>query len=474
MSLTQNGNAASGDRPRPPMADNRARGGSAEPRLRICTLAACPFPANHGTPGSIREMAEAVAELGHEVHVVTYHIGEPIPIHNLQLHRIPAMTTESKVVVGPTVRRPLYDLQMVLKALEVIHRHRPHLIHAHGYEAALVAFLCKLATGLPVIYSGHNTMGDELASYDFIRPRWAAQGLARLLDGLVPRIGTRCLPHSANIELFLHRMGLRRRCEPIINFGIDVTTMANGDGASVRQQYQLGNGPVVVYAGVLDEFQRIDLLLDGVARALKVEPELKLLMVVTIPHEGHISRIRRKAEELKIDERVIFTSPQPLTSIRHYLAASDVAVVPRPRAPGFPIKLLNYMAAKRPCLLFASSASHGLTHRHNVYLVNQDTGAALGDGIVDLLRDDELRQRLARNGNQFVKDNHDRRVIAQRLCAAYYRTLKASGRASLGAVMQTARREAEKPSQSNEESKGARDILRKEARPQEVFCDVGA
>src|SRR5215831_1420107 len=41
--------------------------GLEEVRLKICTLAACPFPANHGTPGSIREMAEAIADRGHEV-----------------------------------------------------------------------------------------------------------------------------------------------------------------------------------------------------------------------------------------------------------------------------------------------------------------------------------------------------------------------------------------------------------------------
>src|SRR5262249_47280730 len=81
---------------------------TAEVRLKVCMLAACPFPANHGTPGSIREMAEALAQRGHEVHIVTYHFGEDIPVRGLQLHRIPALTGESAVVVGPTMRRPLY------------------------------------------------------------------------------------------------------------------------------------------------------------------------------------------------------------------------------------------------------------------------------------------------------------------------------------------------------------------------------
>src|SRR6187200_2911342 len=127
-----------------------------EPHLRVGVLAACPFPANHGTPGSIRELAEAVAERGHDVHVVTYHMGQEIPLHLVELHRIPKWTSESGVVVGPTSRRPFYDLLMVFKALAVIRREKLDLLHAHGYEAALVARICKTLTGIPVVYSGHN------------------------------------------------------------------------------------------------------------------------------------------------------------------------------------------------------------------------------------------------------------------------------------------------------------------------------
>src|SRR5260221_8579546 len=131
---------------------------------------------------------------------------------------------------------------MVFRTLQVIKEHRPHVLHAHGYEAALAAWLCRLATGVPVLYSGHNTMADELPSYRFIRPNWLAKGLARLLDVFVPRSADRCLPHSTNIEKFFHGMGLKGRTEPVVNFGIDVDWVAGGDGAAVRQQYRLGLG----------------------------------------------------------------------------------------------------------------------------------------------------------------------------------------------------------------------------------------
>src|SRR5579871_3126429 len=240
--------------------------------LSICMLAACPFPAGHGTPGSIREMAEAVAVLGHEVHIVTYHFGEDIPVKGPRLHRIRPLTREAAVIVGPTVRKPLYNVQMIFKTLEVVRTHRPDLLHAHGYEAALIATVCRALTGLPVLYSGHNTMIDELAGYGFIRPRRLADTLARLLDAWVPRFADRCLPHSSNLAHFFHDRGLARRTEPVVNFGIDLDGLDGGDGDAMRRRHGLGRGPVIVYAGVLDPFQRLDLLLQAMAAVVRAEP----------------------------------------------------------------------------------------------------------------------------------------------------------------------------------------------------------
>ena len=395
--------------------------------LKVCILAACPFPANHGTPGSIREMAEAIHELGHEVHIVTYHFGEDISVKGPHVHRIPPLTRESAVMVGPTIRRPLYDLQMVSKTLEVIRRHNLDILHAHGYEAVIVAWICRMLTGLPVVYSGHNTMADELPSYHFIRPQWLATVVAKALDAFVPRLADRCLPHSANIERFFHRGGLRERTEPLVPFGIDSSSIQGGDGVGVRQRYELGRDPVVLYAGVLDEFQRLDLLLQALAEVAYLEPRVKLLVVTSIPCEKHSATVRRRAKELGVSDRVVLTDPQPFTALRDFLAAGDVAVVPRPQAPGFPIKLLNYLAARKPCLLFASSASTGLVHRQNALLVVPDTSKALAWGLLELLGDDELRERLARAGYEFVRVHHDRRLMAQRICPVYWRILEGRG-----------------------------------------------
>lgn len=395
-----------------------------EERLRICMVAPTPFPANQGTPGSIREMAEAICQQGHEVHIVTYHVGQDIPVKGPQIHRIGSLRREQAVFVGPTKLRPFYDLQMVFKTLQVIRKYRPHVMHAHGYEAALIAWLCWLWTGVPFVYSGHNTMGDELASYKFIRPQWLARALAWCLDAIVPRLGHRCLPHSPNMDRFFHEMGLEKRTEPVVPFGINLDDMTGNpaDGAAIRAVHGLEGKPVVLYAGLMDEFQRLDLLLEAMVEVAREVPEARLLFVSTIPNDKHRANFLALAEKLGVADRIVVTDPQPLESVRLYLQAADVAVVSRPQVPGFPIKLINYMAARKACVLFASSAGL-LTDEEDALLAPEDTGKSLGEALVRALGDPLLRQRLAGNGYQFVREHHDRRLVARQVCEAYARVL---------------------------------------------------
>lgn len=398
-----------------------------EPRLKVCVLAACPFPANHGTPGSIRELVEATAERGHEVHVVTYHIGENLPLNGAHLHRIPDLTGERQVIVGPTKLRPLYDLQMIFKAIEVIRRYNLDLIHAHGYEAALVAGCCRPIVRRPVLYSAHNRMGDELASYDFFRSARIANALAWVLDRTVPRIGDRCIPHSVNLQQFLLARGLAGRSEPVLNFGVDVERQQHGDREQLRRHCGIGDEPIVLYSGVIDQFQRVDLLLAAMVHVLRRMPRAKLLLLSTVPNAKHERELRAEAERLGIERQVILKVPTDMERGLRLLPIGDVAVVPRPCTPGFPIKLLNYMIARLPCVVYASSTS-GLTHGEHVWMAGDDTPESLAAAILRVLKDRALRSRISSGGHRFVRERHDRRKIAADLCRAYVRLLEPTHR----------------------------------------------
>ena len=388
-------------------------------KLRIVMVAACPFPANHGSPASIREMSEALVRLGHEVHVVTYPIQENIPVVGVHIHRvkIPFMR-RCEVKVGPSYEKFLFDPLMVLKLWWVIRRYKIDVIHAHNYEGALVGWLGKLLTGRPMLYNAVNSMADELPTYNFIKPRKLAVWLGTFLDNRVPRTGDFITVVSDALKEFLLSKGVPERKLAVVPAGVNLDMFAHGKGQRIRERHGLVGKPLVVYTGTLEQFQRIDYLLQAMQVVLRDHPEAHLLLVGNIPHKINQALYTTMAQELGIAHRVSFVNSVSLTELPDYLAAADVTVVPRPECPGHPVKLLNYMAAATAVVSFEGGAK-GLHHMYNGYLVKDHDAQALGKGIAFLLEDPALRQALGDHALSTIEGNFDWDTLVKGLLIIY-------------------------------------------------------
>src|SRR2546422_4522045 len=156
-------------------------------RYSVAMVAACPFPANHGSAASIREMSDTLSQMGHSVHIVTYPTGqEDIIVRHAKVHRAAPFRPEMNAKVGPSPEKFLLDFKMLQLLCRVIQHERIDIIHAHNYEGALIGVMAKWITGRPLLYNAVNLMSDELAGYRFIRPAWLAQRIAHALDWFTP------------------------------------------------------------------------------------------------------------------------------------------------------------------------------------------------------------------------------------------------------------------------------------------------
>ena len=83
--------------------------------FKVAMIAACPFPSPRGTPIRILRLAEGLSQRGHEVHVLTYHLGEEPENQSFRIHRIQNVRTYQKISPGPS-----YQKLMVLDPLLAI------------------------------------------------------------------------------------------------------------------------------------------------------------------------------------------------------------------------------------------------------------------------------------------------------------------------------------------------------------------
>jgi glycosyltransferase involved in cell wall biosynthesis len=398
--------------------------------LHIAMVAACPFPANHGTPAGIREAAEAIARQGHQVHIVTYHFGHGKVPQGARLHRIPDFGLSRKMVVGPTWQKPLLDLLMVWKLWRVIRREDIDLIHAHNYEGALIGYVAKLLTHRRMIYHAINTMSDELPTYRFLRPKRLAIWLANVLDHWVPRLPDRVIAISAEIAQFLKAGGLTHEKLQIIPLGIDSSVfqdIPDSQREAFRARHGIGDKPLVMYTGILDRFQRIDYLLQAMRIVVDKRPDARLMLVVNVTTDHDVQECQRLLQELALESHVDLVPHRSFAEIPLFLAAADVTVVSRPQCPGIPIKLLNYMAAGKPIVVFEGSAK-GLQHQHHALVVPDHDWQALGYSILTLIQDPVSAARLGRNARQWADEQFSWRTIVGQIEQVYYELVEPGAR----------------------------------------------
>jgi 1,2-diacylglycerol 3-alpha-glucosyltransferase len=389
----------------------------------VAMVAAGPFPANHGTPGAIREMSDTLSQMGHAVHIVTYRTGQKdIVVRHAKVHRTGPFRSETNAKVGPSSEKFLEDLALLRLLLRVVQRERIDIIHAHNYEAALIGVMAKWITGRPLLYNAVNLMSDELAGYGFIRPAWLARAIARGLDWFVPIFPDHITAVSPELKQWFVDHGTSQRKVDVIPCGIRPEMFDNADPEKIRRRHPINGRAIVMYTGVLNAFQRIDYLLRAFAVVSKQRPDALLLIVSALVSESDEREHKKLADELGISGAVLWIGPHSLEDLPSYLALASVTVVSRPDCPGHPIKLLNYMLAGKPIVCFAGAAK-GVRHLHDAFIVPDHDCDALGRGIITLLKDRALAARLGANARTTVLAHFDWRRICQRIEHIYDRLL---------------------------------------------------
>ncbi len=387
---------------------------------RIVQVAACQFPANHGTPAAIRELSIALANQGHDVHLVTYPTGDDQPLDGVKLHRVSSRFVKpGKLKVGPSYDRLFFDMLLVPKLVEVIRKHDIEVIHTHNYEATIAGAMAKWITGVPLVYNGINSMADELPTYAFLPSDALARTLGKILDHVVPRTGDALMLMSEDLREYLTSLGVADEKMLVLPPGVTLSDFAGGDAARARQKHGIAaDTPIVMYTGALEGFQRVDYLIRAMARVVRSHPNALLLIVNNIPNDAVKAELSALAEELGVLSRIVFAEGVSFKHLPDYLAAADVAVVPRPACPGFPIKLLNYMAAGRAVVSFEASAK-SLCHGYNGYAAKNGDADDLAAGIELFLADPELRRIVGERARACLDGVYDWGTLAEATALVY-------------------------------------------------------
>ena len=86
--------------------------------MKILMISPQPFFEPRGTPISVYQRLEALSALGHEIDLVTYHVGKDVEFPNVKIHRVREVKMIQHVRIGPSRAKILLDVLMFFKAIQ--------------------------------------------------------------------------------------------------------------------------------------------------------------------------------------------------------------------------------------------------------------------------------------------------------------------------------------------------------------------
>ncbi|MCD6345128.1 MAG: glycosyltransferase family 4 protein [Anaerolineae bacterium] len=373
---------------------------------RILMIAPTSFFMDYGCHVRILEEARALIAQGMHVRLVTYYMGRDWP--GLEIVRSAPTPWHSDYEVGSSPHKIAFDVLLGWRALQEALRWRPHLIHGHLHEGALIGSVPARLLGIPLVFDFQGSMTGEMLDHGFIQRDTVAHYWWRRLEERIVAIPDAIITSSTHGAELLSRVFGRKESVVSVPDSVNLDFFSPAclePDKREQRRAALGIPPerrLVVYLGLLADYQGIPQLLQAAA-ILRQRDYPVTFLIMGFPA---VDKYRQQARDLGLTPRdVIFTGRTRYEEAPQYLALGDIAVAPKISATEGSGKILNYMALALPTVVYDTEVSREYLGKLGVYASPLGDAKALAQALAFVLRNPEVgrimgesaRQRAARH-----------------------------------------------------------------------------
>ncbi len=380
--------------------------------MRALVIAPEPFFTPRGTPLSIYHRTAAMAELGVHVDLLTYGQGRSVDLPGVRIVRIPVLPFLPEAPAGPSMTKLLLDCLIVVWAIALLVRHRYDVVHAHE-EASFFCTALRPLLRFRLIYDMHSSLPSQLASFRFTDSRLLV-GLFRWLERQTLRRADAVITICPALACYALERGVAPERHFLIeNSLLDPVRLI--DGGAAERTPEIPEPPegaqLVIYAGTLEPYQGIDLLLEAASLLAARLARLWLLVLGGTPDQ--VAHYRERAADLRLAKQCCFAGRVPQQTARDWIARAQVQISARTAGNNTPLKIYEQLASGVP-LLATNVYSHTQVLDDGVALLVEPEPRALADGLERLLEDPSLRRRLAERARRLYEERYSRERYLER------------------------------------------------------------
>lgn len=386
--------------------------------MKALVIAPQPFFSPRGTPFSVYYRTLITAELGIDVHLLTYGEGQDVDIPNVKIYRIPHLPWFGRVKTGPSLLKLFLDGFLILWTLKLLFTNKYDVVHAHE-EAVFYCRFLKPLFRFKLIYDMHSSLPQQLTNFRFTKSRTLLALFTKLERTSIRNADAVITICPALAEYAESVLGHTENQFLIENSLFDQVRLApNGSSTKNKEAPHLPeinlphNKRFFVYAGTLESYQGIDLLIDAFSLIHTHIPDVVLLIVGG--SEQQVSAFRQRAKTKGIEGSCRFTGVVPPAIARKLVRMGSALVSPRITGSNTPLKIYEQLASGIP-LVATNIFSHTQVLNDDVAFLVNPTPDDMARGVVKALTSPDEALAKAANAKRLYAEKYSRRAYEQKM-----------------------------------------------------------
>ena len=368
--------------------------------MKILMISPQPFFEPRGTPISVYQRLEALSALGHEIDLVTYHVGKDVEFPNVKIHRVRNVKMIQHVRIGPSKAKILLDVLVFFKAMQLLLGKRYDVIHSHE-EAAFFSMFLAWIFRTRHLYDMHSVLSKQLGNFDFGNNSIFIK-IFRVLETMVLKTCDAVITVGADLEKYVKTLGSDIRIVTIENIALQAyqTSVQPDAVEQLKNSLDLDGRLPIVYTGTYERYQGLTMALECVEIVAKQDPRAIFIFVGAKNQQAR--EWTEIARDMNLQEHVLFLDVVPPAECMVYLAYAGVLISPRLDGTTTPLKIYSYLHANRPIVATNITAHTQVLSPETAVLVEPNK-EAFAEGILRVLGDPELAECIANNALESAK-----------------------------------------------------------------------
>lgn len=387
--------------------------------MRFLVVAPQPFFTPRGTPFSVYYRTLILSELGAKVDLVTYGEGKDPDIPNVRIFRGPRFAWLGHVRTGPSMLKFFLDIFVAARTIWLLIRNRYDVVHAHE-EAVFFCRFLKPLFRFRLIYDMHSSLTQQLTNFDFTESR-VVHFIFDKLEVSSINAADAVITICPDLEDYVSKIIKNPERHFLIENSIyepvrlkDVEQSTGAPPPSSRSAQLPAGRFCFVYAGTLEPYQGIDLLIRAFSKVVPQQPDAFLLVAGGNPSQ--VESYRKMASEEGLDDHCLFTGTVPQQVAHHYMESADVMLSPRTEGTNTPLKVYQQLASGIP-LVATNIYSHTQVLDDDVAFLADPEPEDFAGAMVDAMTDKEGARARADNAIRLYEEKYSRQSYVRKLSA---------------------------------------------------------